>query len=108
MENFRQNTLKNPGQKDTFIYHCIPGKYKISDSRIPHLPKGSDDPEPVSCIPPDGGVYERFLQLPEPFLQAATHAPQPIQEAASIASSATGFGIGMAFASGTPPVFTDT
>src|SRR5688572_25678197 len=46
--------------------------------------------------------------IAEAFLQAATHAPQPIHCAASIASSATFLGIGISLASGTPPVFTDT
>ena len=50
----------------------------------------------------------RSNNIAEPFLQAAAQAPQPIHAAASIASSATGFGIGMALASGIPPVFTDT
>ena len=45
--------------------------------------------------------------IAEPFLQAAAHAPQPIQLAASIASSAAGLGIGIALASGTPPVLTE-
>jgi hypothetical protein len=43
--------------------------------------------------------------MAEAFLQAATHAPQPIHVAASKASSATFLGIGISFASGTPPVF---
>ena len=46
--------------------------------------------------------------IAEPFLQAAAQAPQPIQAAASIAKSASALGIAIAFASGTPPVFTDT
>src|SRR5574344_1661562 len=46
--------------------------------------------------------------IAEPFLQAAAQAPQPMQDAASIASSATGLGIAIALASGTPPVLTDT
>ena len=46
--------------------------------------------------------------IAEPFLQAAAQAPQPIHDAASIASSATGFGMGIALASGTPPVLTFT
>src|SRR6185369_7636341 len=40
----------------------------------------------------------------EAFLHAATQAPQPMQAAASIAWSATSFGIGMRFASGALPV----
>lgn len=46
--------------------------------------------------------------IAEEFLQAATQAPQPIHAAASIASSASSYEIGMAFPSGTPPVFTET
>ena len=38
------------------------------------------------------------------FGQAATQAPQPMQAAASMAASATGFGIGMRLASGAAPV----
>lgn len=38
------------------------------------------------------------------FLQAATQAPQPMQDAASMAMSALCFGIGIVLASGTPPV----
>ena len=44
----------------------------------------------------------------EAFLQAATQAPQPIHAAASKASSAIFFGIGISLASGTPPVLTET
>ena len=40
----------------------------------------------------------------EAFGHAATHAPQPMHAAASIASSAFCFGIGMLFASCAPPV----
>src|SRR5690554_904784 len=46
--------------------------------------------------------------MADPFLQAATQAPHPIQAAASIAISASSLGIGIAFASGIPPVLTDT
>src|SRR5690606_15174982 len=46
--------------------------------------------------------------IADPFLQAATHAPQPIHAAASIAISASSRGMGIALASGTPPVLTDT
>ncbi len=42
--------------------------------------------------------------MAEAFLQAATHAPQPMQAAASIASSAASFGTGTALASGADPV----
>jgi hypothetical protein len=46
--------------------------------------------------------------MAEAFGQAATQAPQPMQAAASIASSAFIWGIGMALASGAPPVLTET
>src|SRR3954453_6944089 len=39
-----------------------------------------------------------------PFGQAATHAPQPMQAAASNAASTTSFGTGVRFASGALPV----
>ena len=42
--------------------------------------------------------------MAEAFGQAATQAPQPMQAAASMASSASGFGTGMALASGALPV----
>ena len=42
--------------------------------------------------------------MAEPLGQAATQAPQPMQVAASKARSASGFGTGMAFASGADPV----
>ena len=47
--------------------------------------------------------------IADEFLHEATHAPQPIQAAALKASSASGFGIGVAFASTVfPEVFTET
>src|SRR5690606_11682606 len=46
--------------------------------------------------------------MADPFLQAATQAPQPIQAAASMAISESSRGMGMALASGTPPVLTET
>ena len=46
--------------------------------------------------------------MADPFLQVATQAPQPMHEAASMASSALYFGIGSVFPSGIPPVFTET
>lgn len=52
-------------------------------------------------------IWETFAEtnnMAEAFLQAATQAPQPMQEAESMASSALCFGIGIALASGTPPV----
>src|SRR6185437_758371 len=45
--------------------------------------------------------------IAELFLQAATQAPQPIQAAASKASSAISLAIGIEFASGALPVLTD-
>ena len=45
--------------------------------------------------------------MAEPFLQVATQAPQPMQAAASMLSSASSRGTGMVLASGTPPVLTD-
>ena len=33
---------------------------KTSDNKIRLPPKGSDDPEPVSCTPPDAGVCVHF------------------------------------------------
>jgi hypothetical protein len=44
-----------------------------------------------------------FITVALAFLQAATHAPQPMHVAASIARSASGFGTGIAFASGAAP-----
>ncbi len=46
--------------------------------------------------------------IAEAFGQAATHAPQPTQAAASMERSAAGFGIRMAFPSGALPVATLT
>ena len=47
--------------------------------------------------------------MADEFLQVATHAPQPIQVAASNAASASILFIGMAFASCVlPEVFTET
>src|ERR1700740_1340659 len=46
--------------------------------------------------------------IAEAFLQAATQAPQPMQVAELKASSAITLGTGISFASGTPPVLTDT
>ena len=46
--------------------------------------------------------------IADEFLQEATHAPQPIQVAASNAKSALSFGMGIAFASCVfPDVFTE-
>jgi len=41
--------------------------------------------------------------MADPFGQAAAHAPQPMQAAASIARSASCLGIGVEFASGAEP-----
>src|SRR5436853_3676659 len=42
------------------------------------------------------------------FLHAATHAPQPMHAAESMATSAMSFGIGIALPSGAPPQLTET
>ena len=44
-------------------------------------------------------TFELTKSMAEPFLHAATQAPQPIQVAQSIASSAASLGIRMALAS---------
>ena len=46
--------------------------------------------------------------IADAFLHAATHAPQPMQVAASKARSEISFGIGISLPSGAPPVFTLT
>ena len=46
--------------------------------------------------------------IAEAFLQAATHAPQPIQAAASMALSCLSRGTGIAFPSGACPALTET
>src|ERR1700690_2588852 len=46
--------------------------------------------------------------MADAFLQAATQAPHPMHVAESKASSATFFEIAISFASGTPPVLTET
>ena len=46
--------------------------------------------------------------IAEPFFQVAILAPQPTHAAASMLSSALSLGIGIVFASGIPPVFTET
>ena len=46
--------------------------------------------------------------MAEAFLHAATHAPQPMQAAASIAVSASVLAMGRALPSGAPPVLTET
>src|SRR5258708_31630317 len=53
-------------------------------------------------------AFAATKSIAEAFLQTATHAPQPMQAAASIAESAAVFGIGIAFPSGAPPVLTET
>ena len=45
--------------------------------------------------------------IADPFLHAATHAPHPIHDAASIAKSASRFGMVIEFATCAPPAFTD-
>src|ERR1035437_4948911 len=45
--------------------------------------------------------------IAEAFLHEATQAPHPMQAAASIASSASSWLIGIVFPSGTPPVLTE-
>lgn len=57
----------------------------------------------VSCE-----IFAETKREAEAFLHAATQAPQPMQAAASNASSASAFGTGVEFASGAAPVFTDT
>ena len=46
--------------------------------------------------------------MADAFLQAATHAPQPMQAAASMARSCDALGMGIVFPSGAWPVFTET
>jgi hypothetical protein len=46
--------------------------------------------------------------IAEPLGQAATHAPQPMQAAASMARSACSLGIGTALASGAEPTLAVT
>ena len=54
-------------------------------------------------------LYDKptFNKIADEFLQAATHAPQPIHVAESNASSALSLKIGVALASGAPPVLTE-
>src|SRR5690606_32966078 len=49
-------------------------------------------------------IFAPTNRAADEFLHAATQAPQPMQAAASKASAATRFGIGISLASGTPPV----
>jgi len=53
-------------------------------------------------------TFAETNSIAEAFLQAATQAPQPMQEAESIALSALCLGIRIEFPSGTPPVVTET
>jgi hypothetical protein len=53
---------------------------------------------------PRWATFAAVKSIDEPFGQAATHAPQPMQVAASKAASASAFGIGVAWASGAAPV----
>jgi len=82
-------------------------------------------PNPSSCMVSTIAIVRRFLSgwpwgstlrclalaltnnIAEAFLQDATHAPQPMQAAASIASSAKSCAMGIALASGADPVLTD-
>src|SRR5207237_1174205 len=53
-------------------------------------------------------IFALMKRCADAFLQAATHAPHPMQAAESIATSATSFGTGIALPSGAPPQLTDT
>ena len=53
-------------------------------------------------------TFAATKSIAEAFLHAATHAPHPMQAAASIAGSASSFEIGIALPSGAPPLFTET
>src|ERR1044072_7613400 len=62
--------------------------------------------------PPCGSrfMWDTFAatnNIAEAFLHAPTHAPQPMQAAASIDLSAIGLGIGIVLPSGVPPVETE-
>src|SRR5688572_32183323 len=90
-----------------------------------HSPSFEHDPKPSPSIRPTilrtrdrrstcpwgrcarWAIFADVNKAAEAFLQAATHAPQPMHCAASKAASADGRGIGRAFASGAPPTFTD-
>src|SRR5499427_9960225 len=53
-------------------------------------------------------IFALMKRCAEAFLQAATHAPQPMHAAESIAVSATSFGMSTVLPSGAPPTFTET
>ncbi len=53
-------------------------------------------------------IFAPVKSIAAPFGQLATQAPQPIQDAASMESSAVAEGMGIALPSGVPPVFTET
>src|ERR1035437_6017763 len=53
-------------------------------------------------------TFAATKSMADAFLQTATQAPQPMQAAASIESSAAVLGTGSALPSGVPPVFTET
>ena len=53
-------------------------------------------------------IFAPTNRTADAFLQAATHAPQPMQAAESIAASAMSRGTGMLLASGAPPVLIET
>src|SRR5580765_8712307 len=52
-------------------------------------------------------IFAEVNSWPALLGHAATHAPQPMHAAASNAASATGLGIGVMFASGAAPEFTE-
>ena len=70
-----------------------------------------DDPHGRSTWP--WGSRDRWLifadvnNAADAFLHAATHAPQPMHTAESIACSTVSFGISMALPSWAPPMLTD-
>src|SRR4051812_9063599 len=51
-------------------------------------------------------IFALMNRCADAFLQAATHAPQAMHAAESIAASLTGFGMRIALPSGAPPTFT--
>ncbi len=53
-------------------------------------------------------TFAAVNSMAEAFGQAATHAPQPMHAAASMARSASSLRTGIALASGAPPVATET
>ena len=53
-------------------------------------------------------IFAPVNSIAEAFGHAATQAPQPMQDAASIDASAASRFTGIAFASGAPPQFAET